>query len=62
MTNRAEMALESITKALDSCPIFNDDSSSTIITKMNIMNRCAQIWTLKGDIQKDLHRWSLAIQ
>ncbi|KAH7639783.1 transmembrane and tpr repeat-containing protein 1-like [Dermatophagoides farinae] len=59
MTNRSEKALESIMKALDHCPIHSGSIGYPKTT--TIMKRCSQIWTLKGDIQKDLHLWSLAI-
>ena len=58
-----KQALESIGKALNSCPNHFDSSTkttATITTTNNnnivinkILNHCAQIWTLKGDIQKD---------
>nr|XP_027200456.1 transmembrane and TPR repeat-containing protein 1-like isoform X2 [Dermatophagoides pteronyssinus] len=61
MTNRTEKALESIGKALNSCPNHFDSSTTTTATTATnnnivinkILNHCAQIWTLKGDIQKD---------
>lgn len=62
-------ALESISKALRLCcssgALSNGGNSGTSLTSIKLIDlqgRCAQIYTLRGDIQKDMLQWSDAIE
>ncbi|KAJ6225510.1 hypothetical protein RDWZM_004055 [Blomia tropicalis] len=67
LTNRTAEALDSISKALNLCTNMSKTSNHVVhnnhqIGSIDQSNHCAQVYTLQGDIHKDLYRWNDAIE